>query len=304
MEKVITTIKRKTNSEHIGFLFVVPFFIFFIVSIILPLVYSGYLSFFKNRLVGGNSFVGFTNYTQAIQDPEFWNGLRRVGTFFFMQVPLMLILALAFALIIDSGKLRFPKLVRVLIFIPYAVPAVVATLMWGYLYGPNYGLFAQLSGYLNTPVINFFSETLTLPAIANIVTWEFVGYNMIILYAAIKSFSTELYEAAAVDGAGSWRVAWSIKIPQLRPAIFLCLIFSVIGSFQLYVEPVQMLNLAPTIINSTYTPNMYAYNQAFVSQDINYAASISFILGFAVFLMSLMVLFMARYAQRHEPGEK
>lgn len=297
-------VNKRANKENIGLLFVLPFLIFFIISIIAPLAYSGYLSFFKKRLIGGNSFVGFTNYVQAIQDADFWDGLRRVGLFFVMQVPIMLILALVFALIIDSGRIRFSKLVRVLIFVPYAVPAVVATLMWGYLYGPNYGLFAQLSEYLHTPKIQFFSEALALPSIANIVTWEFVGYNMVILYAAIKSFSTELYEAAAVDGAGSWRTAWSIKVPQLRPAIFLCLIFSVIGSFQLYVEPAQMINLAPTVINSTYTPNLYAYNQAFVSQDINYAAAVSFMLGIAVFIMSILVSFMARRAQQYEKRVK
>ena len=298
------SLKKKTNKESIGLLFVIPFLVFFVISIVAPLVYSGYLSFFKKRLVGGTSFVGLTNYVQAIQDQEFWAGLKRVGLFFLMQVPLMLLLALIFALIIDSGRIRFSKFVRVLIFVPYAVPAVVATLMWGYLYGPNYGLFAQLSEYLHTPKIQFFSETMTLPSIANIVTWEFVGYNMVILYAAIKGFSTELYEAAEVDGAGSWRIAWSIKVPQLRPAIFLCLIFSVIGSFQLYVEPTQMLNLAPTIINNTYTPNMYAYNQAFVSQDINYAAAVSFMLGLAVFLASILVTVMARRAQHYEKGVK
>jgi multiple sugar transport system permease protein len=296
--------KKFTNKENIGLLFVLPFLIFFVISIIAPLAYSGYLSFFKKRLIGGNSFVGFTNYVQAIQDAEFWLGLKRVGLFFLMQVPIMLILALVFALIIDSGKIRFSKFIRILIFVPYAVPAVVATLMWGYLYGPNYGLFAQLSEYLHTPRIQFFSEALALPSIANIVTWEFVGYNMVILYAAIKSFSTELYEAAAVDGAGSWRIAWSIKVPQLRPAIFLCLIFSVIGSFQLYVEPAQMINLAPTVINNTYTPNLYAYNQAFVSQDINYAAAVSFMLGLAVFLMSILVSFMASRAQQYEKRVK
>jgi multiple sugar transport system permease protein len=296
--------KKFTNKEDIGLLFVLPFLIFFVISIIAPLAYSGYLSFFKKRLIGGNSFVGFTNYVQAIQDAEFWLGLKRVGLFFLMQVPIMLILALVFALIIDSGKIRFSKFIRILIFVPYAVPAVVATLMWGYLYGPNYGLFAQLSEYLHTPRIQFFSEALALPSIANIVTWEFVGYNMVILYAAIKSFSTELYEAAAVDGAGSWRIAWSIKVPQLRPAIFLCLIFSVIGSFQLYVEPAQMINLAPTVINNTYTPNLYAYNQAFVSQDINYAAAVSFMLGLAVFLMSILVSFMASRAQQYEKRVK
>jgi multiple sugar transport system permease protein len=129
-----------------------------------------------------------------------------------------------------------------------------------------------------------------LASLANIVTWEFVGYNMIILYAALRSIPHDLYEAAAVDGAGAWRIAWSIKVPALRPALLLCLIFSVIGSFQLFTEPKLMQPLAPSVIESSYTPNLYAYSLAFTGQEVNYAAAVSFLLGLVIVIASYTVL--------------
>jgi len=137
-----------------------------------------------------------------------------------------------------------------------------------------------------------------LPALGNVVTWEFAGYNMIILYAALRTVPAERYEAAAVDGAGPWRTAWSIKIPALRPALLLCLVFSVIGSFQLFAEPNLIQRLAPTVIHSSYTPNLYAYSLAFTSQQVNYAAAVSFLLGFVILVVSYAVLLTAGRSRR------
>ena len=123
----------------------------------------------------------------------------------------------------------------------------------------------------------------------NIVTWTYVGYNMIVMYSALKSIPTELYEAAEIDGASQWRLAWSVKIPMIRPAIFLTIIFSVIGSFQIFNEPSLLVEIAPTAITQSFTPNFYAYNVAFVNQDVNYAAAIAFLLGFVIMIVSYVV---------------
>ena len=215
-----------------------------------PLGYAAYLSLFQHKLIGGTVFVGLDNYVTAVTDPLFLRGVRRVAVFFVLQVPVMLLLALVFALALDSGLVRLAKVVRLGIFVPYAVPSVVAALMWGYLYGPDYGPFAQLGRLLGLPAPRFLGDDWMLGSLANIVTWEFVGYNMIILYAALRTIPQELYEAAAVDGAGAWRIAWSIKLPALRPALLLTLLFSVIGSFQLFNEPKLLQPLAPTVIDS------------------------------------------------------
>ena len=285
--KPLTVAKKR--QYRAAYLFVLPFFVIFLAMVIVPLGYAGYLSFFKQQLIGGTSFAGFDNYTRALTDPAFLSGIGRVGLFLVVQVPIMLALSLFFALALDSGMVRLAKVVRLSIYVPYAVPAVVATLMWGYLYGRDFGPFAQLAGLVGLPAPPFVEPDFVLFSIMNIVNWEFTGYNMIILYAALRSIPTELYEAARVDGASEPRIAWSIKIPAIRPALILTLIFSVIGSFQLFNEPNLLRILAPNAITSSYTPNLYAYTLAFVNQDANYAASIAFLLGIVIMALSYAV---------------
>jgi multiple sugar transport system permease protein len=285
--KPLTVAKKRQYVA--AYLLVLPFFLVFLAMVIVPLGYAGYLSFFRQQLIGGVSFAGFANYTRALTDPAFLYGVGRVGLFLVIQVPIMLALSLFFALALDSGMVRLAKFVRLAIYIPYAVPAVVATLMWGYLYGRDFGPFAQLAGMAGLPAPPFLEPGFVLFSIINIVNWEFIGYNMIIIYAALRSIPTDLYEAARVDGASEPRIAWSIKIPAVRPALILTVIFSVIGSFQLFNEPNLLRILAPNAINSSYTPNLYAYTLAFVNQDANYAASIAFLLGMVIMALSYAV---------------
>ena len=286
---------RKSRSAHrfSGPLFVAPFMVLFLLLFLAPLGYAAYLSLFQQRLIGGTVFVGLDNYVQALGDPQLLHGVGRVALFFLVQVPVMLLLALVFALALDSGLLRLARVIRLGIFVPYAVPSVVAALMWGYLYGPDFGPFAQLSRKLSLPAPHFLSEGWMLGSLANIVTWEFVGYNMIILYAALRTIPQELYEAAAMDGAGAWRIAWSVKLPALRPALLLTLLFSVIGSFQLFNEPKLLMSIAPDVISSSYTANLYAYSLAFTGQQVNYAATVSFLLGLVIVIASYAVLLTA-----------
>jgi len=283
--------RRSTRgTSRAGFLFALPFLVVFLAMLVLPLGYAAYLSLFREQLVGGNSFVGLDNYVRAVQDPDLRDGVLRVARFFLIQVPLMLALSLFFALALDSGRLRFPRLFRLGIFVPYAVPSVVAALMWGYFYGRDFGPIGQTFDKLGLTLPDLLSSGLVLPSLANIVTWAFTGYNMIILYAALRAVPAELYEAAAVDGAGPWRTAWSIKIPAIRPALLLTVIFSVIGSFQLFNEPNLLQRLSPSVIGGAFTPNLYAYSLAFISQELNYAAAVSFLLGIVIVVASYLVL--------------
>jgi multiple sugar transport system permease protein len=284
---------RKRGHRVAGPLFVAPFLVLFLLLFLAPLGYAAYLSLFQEQLVGGTVFVGLDNYVTAVKDPLLRDGVFRVAAFFVVQVPVMLLLALVFALALDSGLLRLARVIRLGIFVPYAVPSVVAALMWGYLYGPDFGPFAQASRELGLPAPHFLSGGWMLGSLANIVTWEFVGYNMIILYAALRTIPQELYEAAAVDGAGAWRVAWSIKLPALRPALLLTLLFSVIGSFQLFNEPGLLMKIAPDVIDSSYTANLYAYSLAFTGNQVTYAATVSFLLGLVIVVVSYAVLLTA-----------
>jgi len=269
-----------------GYLFMAPFLVVFAAMIIVPLVYAAYLSFFRTQLIGGTAFVGLANFARALTDEKFLTGVLRMAKFFIIQVPIELGIALVLALLLDSGRLHLKKFVRIAVFMPYAVPAVIAALMWGYLYGPMFGPFAQLARFFGRQPINFLSDGTMLYSIMNIVTWSWVGYNMMIIYSALRTVPTELYEAARIDGASEFRIATSIKIPAVRPALILTVIFSIIGTFQLFNEPNILGKVAPTVIGTAYTPNIYAYNLAFNGKDFNYAAAIAFILGFVIMIVS------------------
>jgi multiple sugar transport system permease protein len=282
--------RNRLREAAVPYVFLAPFLLLFVLFLILPLAYALVISVFADKLVGGTVFVGFENYAQALGDPAFWGGVRRMIYFGIFQIPIMLGLALVFALLLDSGAAWFTSVFRLGFFLPYAVPAVVATLIWGYLYGPTFGPFSQIADYLGLPAPVFLSDTWMLPSIANIVTWEFTGYNMIIMYAALQAVPTEVRDAGAVDGARPWQIALYIRIPLIFPAILLTGVFSIIGTFQLFNEPRVLQANAPGVITSGYTPNLYAYSLAFVNQEYNYSAAVSFALGAVVVVFSYVFM--------------
>jgi multiple sugar transport system permease protein len=272
-----------------GWLFVLPFVVVFLVAIVAPVGYAIGLSLFRDQLVGGTAFVGGANYLKALTDPALWGGVLRVVLFLVIQVPIMLIIALVAALALDSGRLRFAGAFRILLFLPYAVPGVVAVLIWGFIYGPRYGLAGSLNHALGAGLLEPLSPQWVLGAIVNIVTWEFAGYNMLIFYSALRTVSTELYEAAELDGAGPLRIVWSIKLPALRGAIVIATVFSIIGSFQLFNEPNLLKPLAPNAIVSSYTPNLYAYTLSFAGQQDNYSATVAIVMGVLTAVIAYVV---------------
>jgi multiple sugar transport system permease protein len=282
--------RSRLRQAAVPYVFLAPFLILFVLFLILPLAYALVISVFADKLVGGTVFVGFENYAQALGDPAFWGGVRRMIYFGIFQIPIMLGLALVFALLLDSGAAWFTSVFRLGFFLSYAVPAVVATLIWGYLYGPTFGPFSQIADYLGLPAPAFLSDAWMLPSIANIVTWEFTGYNMIIMYAALQAVPTEVRDAGAVDGARPWQIALYIRIPLIFPAILLTGVFSIIGTFQLFNEPRVLQANAPGVITSGYTPNLYAYSLAFVNQEYNYSAAVSFALGAVVVVFSYVFM--------------
>ena len=281
--------KPRRRRKWTGWGFVGPFLLVFLFVLVAPVGYAIYLSLFQDKLIGGNKFSGLANYTQALTDSQFWTGFERVALFLVVQVPVMLVLSLLVGLAIDSARLHFTPLYRIAIFLPYAVPAVVGALMWGYIYGNQFGLVAEVAGWFHTTAPNFLDTSLMLPAIGNIVTWEYIGYNMLIFYSALRVIPGELYEAAELDNASQWRIIWHIKLPALRPAILVATVFSIIGSFQLFTEPSVLYPLNKDVIGSAYTPNLYAYNLSFNGQEYNYSATIAVIMGLLTVIVAYVV---------------
>lgn len=277
------------HGRWTGWGFVGPFMAVFALVFLAPIAYSLYLSLFRQQLVGGNAFVGLENYQRAFADPQFWSAFGRVSLFLAVQVPIMLGIALLVALAIDSGRLYGTSFFRISIFLPYAVPAVVATLMWGFMYGTRFGLVGNLNDALGISLPNPLSPDLVLASIGNIVTWEFVGYNMLIFYSALRVVPRSLYEAAEIDGAGQWRVVTAIKLPAIRGALVIATIFSIIGSFQLFNEPSILQKLAPNAITTHFTPNLYAYSLSFSGQQYNYSATVAIIMGVITMVIAYVV---------------
>lgn len=282
-------VRRRAGRSWVGWTFIGPFMAVFSLVFLAPIAYSIYLSLFRKQLIGGASFVGLDNYTRALHDAQFWSAVGRVGLFLAVQVPIMLGIALFVALAIDSGRLFGKSFFRISIFLPYAVPAVVATLMWGFMYGTRFGLVASLSHALGVSVVNPLSPGMVLASIGNIVTWEFVGYNMLIFYSALRVVPTSLYEAAEIDGAGQFRVITAIKLPAIRGALVIATIFSIIGSFQLFNEPSILQKLAPNAITTYFTPNLYAYSLSFSGQQYNYSATVAIIMGLITMAIAYVV---------------
>ncbi|MFD7184455.1 carbohydrate ABC transporter permease [Streptomyces sp. NPDC059904] len=280
---------RRARRSWTGWGFIGPFVLVFALVFLAPLAFSVYLSLFRTQLIGGTTFVGLDNYQQALQDAQFWRGVGRVGLFLLIQVPIMLGIALLVALAIDSGRLYGKDFFRITVFLPYAVPAVVATLMWGFMYGTRYGLVGDVNDALGVKLPDPLSADLALASIGNIVTWEFVGYNMLIFFAALRVVPHSLYEAAEIDGAGQWRVITAIKLPAIRGALVIATIFSIIGSFQLFNEPAILQKLAPNAITTDYTPNFYTYSLSFAGQQPNYSATVAIVMGVITMIVAYVV---------------
>ncbi len=272
------------------YLFLSPFLVSFLAFVVYPLIYAANLSTTRTRIIGGTTFVGIDNYLRALSDDNFWTGVRNMVAFGIVQVPIMLGAALGAALLLDSGILKRPTVFRLVFFLPFAVPSVVAALVWGYLYGQSFGPIAQIARFLSLDPPLFITPATVIPSLANITTWQWTGYNMVIMYAALKAIPTELYEAARVDGASGLRIAWHIKIPAIAPAIMLTLVFSIIGTFQLFNEPNLFRITSPTVVGTNFTPNMYVYNLAFGNQQFDYSAAIAFTLAVVTALLVALVL--------------
>ncbi|MFC9843217.1 carbohydrate ABC transporter permease [Streptomyces sp. NPDC060223] len=280
---------KRDRRSWTGWGFIGPFVAVFALVFLAPIVYSVYLSLFRDQLIGGNTFVGLDNYQQALKDDQFWASLGRVSLFLAVQVPVMLGIGLLVALALDSGRLYGTDFFRITIFLPYAVPAVVATLMWGFMYGTRFGLVGDINDAFGVTLPDPLSTDLILASIGNIVTWEFVGYNMLIFYSALRVIPNSLYEAAEIDGAGQIRIITAIKLPAIRGALVIATIFSIIGSFQLFNEPSILRPLARNAITTDYTPNFYTYSLSFNGQQHNYSAAVAIIMGLITMVIAYVV---------------
>ncbi|MGW9631129.1 carbohydrate ABC transporter permease [Agromyces sp. NPDC055520] len=262
-----TTTKRNRGARHqalTGWMFMAPFSVLFIVVFLVPIIVSVRSSMFAevpggDGLYGGgelvDTFVGFDNFATAIGSETFWAGMGRVLLYALFQIPVMTIAALGLALLLDTFIVRRPGFFRLAFFLPFAIPGVIAAMIWLYLYTPEVSPFMSFL----PEGTNFMAPGTILASMANMTTWTYTGYNMLIFLAALQTIPRDLYEAARLDGATSWQIATRIKIPLVRGAALLAVLLSIIGTIQLFNEPVIMESANPWM-GKAYTPMMLTYN--------------------------------------------
>lgn len=285
-------VRRRVQHPWAIVAFVAPFAMLFVLFYLIPIAVAVWQSLLVVEREGtyGTAtevFGGLQQYALVFQNEAFWSSVGRVLVFGIVQVPVMLGLALLFALLLDSPLVRGKKFFRLAFFVPYAVPGVIAAIMWGFLYSPNLSPFTTL-----TSQVDLLSADFVLWSIANVVTWVFVGYNMLIIYSTLLAIPQEIYEAARIDGAGQARIAWSIKVPLVRPALVLTAVLSIIGTLQLLAEP-QTFRAFSSAVTSTYTPNMTIYATSSIP-NVSLAAAFSVVLALATFVLSFTFLRLTR----------
>lgn len=287
---------RGYRNRWAPWIFVTPALLFFAAFLLIPIGYAIFLSFRGNRIDGGGAFgrrvetfVGLDNYSAALTDPEFAAGMGRVLIYGAITIPMVLGLALLFALLLDRPRVAGTAFSRTAIFLPYAVPGVIASLLWGFIYLPSTSPISYLVRQFGGSSIDFLSTPALYFSIANIALWTGVGFNMIIIYTSLRSIPTEIYEAARIDGASENKIALRIKIPLVLPALVLTGLFSVIGTFQLYSEPATLRPMANTI-SWTWVPLMKIYQEAFMNDNLGAAAAASVVLALGTLGLSLLIL--------------
>src|SRR5699024_2352618 len=231
------------RSKTAPWLLLAPFLVVFLGTMIVPIVMAigySFSSVERSGLLGEggitNSFAGFDNYVKALSNVNFVESIGRMILFGVVQVTVMIVAAVILALLLESANAKWPGFFRATYFLPYGIPGVIATILWSFLYIPGLSPIVDVLQLVGLD-IDFLGPNAVLWSIANIVTWTYTGYTMLIITAQRTAIPGALYEAAKIDGASAVRVATSIQLPLIRPAVMLTVIFSIIGTLQLFAEP-------------------------------------------------------------------
>lgn len=247
-------------------------------------------------------WAGLENYHDALTDNEFYAGALRVLGYGCIVVPVMLGLALLFALMLDSERVRLAPFTRLAIFLPYAIPGVVAALLWGFLYLPDVSPFYYVLERLHLPQPDLLDGGPLFLALSNIAVWGGTGFNMIVIYTSLRSIPVEVHEAAKLDGATPLQIALRIKIPMVAPSLVLTFFFSIIATLQVFNEPMTIKPFTNSV-NLSWSPLMKVYQDAFRRGDIYSAAAEATLIAIATLVLSFGFLRAANRRNRQEAAQ-
>lgn len=289
--------KRKVKSTLKAYMFLAPFLVVFIGMVIYPIGLGTKLSLYGQR--GARMwYVGLENYSRIFSDQMFWDSFKVPLFLLLVQVPLMLFLATIISFLYETRK-RGGAVYRFIYYLPYTIPGIVAGLVWSYIFSDSMSPFRpllDLLGYGDTKILT----RSNVPAILLvIILWQFTGYTAFIIYSSLISIPREYSEAAQLDGASFWQIAFKIKLPLLKGPLITLFIFNAIGAMQVFNEPWMLGDLV--VLPRNYTPSMYIYSSAFSQGRFTYASAMGIILAGLTCLVSWWIL---RTASREILGRR
>jgi lactose/L-arabinose transport system permease protein len=279
-----------------GWLFVGPALILIGVFLFYPILRSLSLSLYSGRGMM-MKFAGAGNLVRLYNDPIFWKALTNTITFFVIQVPIMIVLALIIANALNNPKLRFSGLFRTAIFLPCVSSLVAYAILFKSMFSVD-GIVNRtlmslhvLDAPINWLTDPFWAKVLVIIAI----TWRWTGYNMIFYLAALQNIDKSIYEAAHIDGVPSWRRFLHLTIPMLKPVILFTTITSTIGTLQLFDEVYSLTEGTGGPSNATLTLSLYIYNLTFrFMPNFGYAATVSYVIVAMVAVLSFLQFYIVR----------
>lgn len=270
------------------YLFISPFFILFGLFGLFPLCYSIILSLSNWHANKPLEFVGLQNYYNLLfHDSVFWTSLWNVVYIFLVNVPIMILLAIILAVILNSQYVRFKDIFRVIYLLPYVTSVLAVSIIFYILFDTSLGLVNLALGKIGISAVPWItSPVFSKISIVIMITWKWVGYNMIIALAGLQSIDTQVYDAAKIDGAGTIRTFFRITIPMLWPVIFFMLIMSTIGTFNMFTEPYILTQGGPGY--SSITLVLYLYRVSFKFFNLSYGSTIAIVTFILILIPSLV----------------
>jgi len=270
-----------------AYLLISPWLLGFVWLTAGPMIASAVLSFTEYDVINPPRFVGLGNWIYMFTaDPLFWHSLKVTLTYAIVAIPLGLVLGLALALLLNT-KIPAIAVWRTIYYMPSVVSGVAVAVLWSYIFNPRFGILNWLLSIVGIKGPGWLGSTQwALPALIIMSLWS-VGGGMIIYLAGLQSIPTTLYEAATIDGAGSWQRFWRITLPLITPIIFYNLVIGIIGTFQYFVNAYVMTNGGPA--NATLFYNLYLYRNTFRWSRLGFGSAMAWFLLFTVLIMTLLV---------------
>jgi len=291
---------RRVDGSVSPYIYVAPFFLLFIAFGLFPILYTGYVSLTDRDLLspGGETYIGLANYRELLTDRYFWNAVKNTLLLMVMCSVPQLVLALIAAHILNQA-VRLRTLFRMGVLLPNVTSIVAVTLIFGQIFSRDFGVVNWLLGLVGVDRINWQAGDWTgRSAIAVMVIWRWTGYNALIYLGAMQAIPKEHYEAAAMDGAGTWRQLWHVALPALRPTIAFTALVSLIGQMQLFTEPL-LFDASPGSVTGGaarqfQTMTLFMYEESFRLGHLGYGAAVSWLLILMTFFLAALGYFIAR----------